>query len=62
MLCYGMRQTAFSPISCGYAPDDGWNWESKVVASDVALPADQAIDDELRRVRKLVATSVWTRS
>lgn len=47
----GTRLTAFVPIGRTYDPDTGWDWEGKGVAPDVAIPAAQALDEALRRIR-----------
>jgi C-terminal processing protease CtpA/Prc len=43
------RFAAFIPTGRTYDPDTGEDWEAKGVAPDVAVPADQALDEALRR-------------
>jgi hypothetical protein len=45
----GERFAAFIPVGRTYDPDTGEDWEAKGVAPDVAVPADQALDEALRR-------------
>jgi C-terminal processing protease CtpA/Prc len=47
----GERFGAFIPIGRTYDPDTGWDWEGKGVAPDVAVPADQALDEALKRAK-----------
>ena len=44
----GDRFGAFIPLGRTYDPDTGWDWEGKGVAPDVAVPADQALDEALK--------------
>lgn len=45
----GTRLTAFVPVGRTYDPETGRDWEGKGVAPDVAVPADKALDEALRR-------------
>jgi hypothetical protein len=47
----GERFGAFIPIGRTYDPDTDWDWEGKGVSPDVAVPADQALDEALRRAK-----------
>lgn len=47
----GQRFAAFIPVGRTYDPDTGWDWEGKGVAPDVAVPADQALDEALKRLK-----------
>jgi hypothetical protein len=47
----GERFGAFIPIGRTYDPDTGWDWEGKGVAPDIAVPADQALDEALKQAR-----------
>jgi len=51
VLPIGSRFAAFIPMGRTYDPDTGWDWEGKGVAPDVAVPADQALDEALRRAK-----------
>lgn len=44
-----MTYAAFIPIGRTFDPRTGDGWEGKGVAPDVAVPADQALDEALRR-------------
>lgn len=46
----GAQFAAFIPVGRTYDPDTGWDWEGKGVAPDVAVPADQALDEALKRL------------
>jgi C-terminal processing protease CtpA/Prc len=46
----GQRFAAFIPNGRTYDPATGEGWEGKGVAPDVAIAADQALDEALRRV------------
>jgi hypothetical protein len=41
---------AFVPVGRTFDPDNDWDWEGVGVPPDVALPADQALDEALRRL------------
>jgi hypothetical protein len=41
---------AFVPVGRTFDPDNNWDWEGVGVPPDVALPADQALDEALRRL------------
>ena len=41
---------AFIPVGRTYDPDNNWDWEGVGVPPDVAVPADQALDEALRRL------------
>src|SRR5436305_11847446 len=41
---------AFIPVGRTFDPDNNWDWEGVGVAPDVAAPADQALDEALRRL------------
>lgn len=45
----GERFAAFIPTGRTYDPDTGEDWEAKGVTPDVAVPADQALDEALKR-------------
>lgn len=47
----GERFGAFIPIGRTYDPDTGWDWEGKGVAPDIAVPADQALNEALKQAR-----------
>ncbi|MBA3811363.1 MAG: S41 family peptidase [Caulobacteraceae bacterium] len=47
----GDRFAAFIPVGRTYDPDTGWDWEGKGVAPDVAVPADQALDEAIREAK-----------
>jgi hypothetical protein len=47
----GERFAAFIPVGRTYDPDTGWDWEGKGVSPDIVTPADQALDEALRRAR-----------
>jgi C-terminal processing protease CtpA/Prc len=47
----GARFGAFIPVGRTYDPDTNWDWEGKGVAPDVAVPADQALDEALKRAK-----------
>lgn len=47
----GKRFAAFIPVGRTYDPDTNWDWEGKGVAPDVAVPADQALDEALKEAR-----------
>lgn len=42
--------TAFLPVGRTFDPDNGLDWEGVGVAPDVVVPADQALDEVLRRL------------
>ena len=42
--------TAFLPVGRTFDPDNDRDWEGTGVAPDVAVPADQALDEALRRL------------
>ncbi|MBC6980886.1 S41 family peptidase [Caulobacter sp. 17J80-11] len=46
----GDRFAAFIPVGRTFDPDTGWDWEGKGVAPDVAVAADQALDEALKRL------------
>jgi hypothetical protein len=41
---------AFVPVGRTFDPDNDWDWEGRGVPPDVAVPADQALDEALRRL------------
>lgn len=41
---------AFIPVGRTFDPDNNWDWEGVGVPPDVATPADQALDEALRRL------------
>lgn len=41
---------AFVPVGRTFDPDNNWDWEGVGVTPDVAIPADQALDEALRRL------------
>lgn len=41
---------AFVPVGRTFDPDNNWDWEGVGVPPDVAVPADQALDEALRRL------------
>lgn len=41
---------AFIPVGRTFDPDNDWDWEGVGVPPDVAVPADQALDEALRRL------------
>jgi C-terminal processing protease CtpA/Prc len=45
------RFAAFVPVGRSYDPDTGWDWEGKGVAPDVAVPADDALAEALKRAQ-----------
>lgn len=45
------RFAAFVPVGRTYDPDTGWDWEGKGVAPDVAVPADDALAEALKRAK-----------
>jgi len=45
----GSGYAAFVPVGRTFDPDTGRGWEAVGVTPDVALPADQALDEALRR-------------
>jgi C-terminal processing protease CtpA/Prc len=47
----GERFGAFMPLGRTYDPDTGWDWEGKGVAPDIAVPADQALDEALKQAK-----------
>jgi hypothetical protein len=47
----GERFGAFIPIGRTYDPDTGWDWEGKGVAPDIAVPADQALNEALKQAK-----------
>lgn len=47
----GERFGAFIPVGRTYDPDTNWDWEGKGVAPDIAVPADQALDEALKRAK-----------
>jgi C-terminal processing protease CtpA/Prc len=46
----GSRLTALVPVGRAFDPATGWDWEGKGVTPDVAVPADAALDEALRRI------------
>lgn len=48
----GGRFAAFVPVGRTYDPDTGWDWEGKGVTPDVAVPADDALAEALKRARE----------
>jgi C-terminal processing protease CtpA/Prc len=42
--------TAFLPVGRTFDPDNDRDWEGVGVAPDIAVPADQALDEALRRL------------
>jgi hypothetical protein len=42
--------SAFVPIGRTFDPDNNWDWEGVGVPPDVSVPADQALDEALRRL------------
>ena len=51
VISIGERFASFIPVGRTYDPDTGWDWEGKGVAPDVAVPADQALDEALKRAK-----------
>ena len=49
MAPMGAGYIAFIPAGRTFDPDTGQSWEGTGVAPDVAVPADQALDEALRR-------------
>ena len=49
----GARLTALVPVGRAFDPDTGWDWEGRGVSPDVAVPADKALDEALRRIDSL---------
>jgi hypothetical protein len=45
------RFAAFIPVGRTYDPDTGLDWEGVGVEPDVAVPADQALDEALKRLK-----------
>lgn len=41
---------AFVPVGRTFDPDNNWDWEGVGVPPDVAVPADQALEEALRRL------------
>ncbi|HYJ53909.1 MAG TPA: S41 family peptidase [Allosphingosinicella sp.] len=41
---------AFIPVGRTFDPDNNWDWEGVGVPPDVSMPADQALDEALRRL------------
>lgn len=41
---------AFIPVGRTFNPDNDWDWEGVGVPPDVSMPADQALDEALRRL------------
>jgi C-terminal processing protease CtpA/Prc len=41
---------AFVPVGRTFDPDNDWDWEGRGVPPDVAMPAEQALDEALRRL------------
>jgi len=41
---------AFIPVGRTFDPDNDWDWEGVGVPPDIAVPADQALDEALRRL------------
>ena len=41
---------AFVPFGRTFDPDNDWDWEGRGVPPDVSVPADQALDEALRRL------------
>jgi hypothetical protein len=52
LLSIGARFAAFVPVGRTYDPDTGWDWEGKGVAPDVAIGADEALEEALRRAKQ----------
>jgi C-terminal processing protease CtpA/Prc len=46
----GPRLTALVPVGRAFDPDAGLDWEGRGVAPDVAVPAEQALEEALRRI------------
>ena len=49
----GARLTALVPVGRAFDPDTGLDWEGRGVSPDVAVPADAALDEALRRIGSL---------
>jgi C-terminal processing protease CtpA/Prc len=47
----GERFVAFIPVGRTYDPDTNADWEGVGVTPDVAVPADHALDEALRRAK-----------
>lgn len=47
----GERFASFIPVGRTFDPDTGWDWEGKGVSPDVAVPAEQALDEALKRAK-----------
>lgn len=47
----GERFAAFVPVGRTYDPDTGEGWEGTGLAPDVPVPADQALEEALKRLR-----------
>ncbi|MFL6721237.1 MAG: S41 family peptidase [Sphingomonas sp.] len=45
----GYGYSAFIPVGRTFDPDTNWDWEGVGVAPDIAVPADHALDEALRR-------------
>jgi hypothetical protein len=41
---------AFIPVGRTFDPDNNWDWEGVGVPPDISVPADQALDEALRRL------------
>jgi C-terminal processing protease CtpA/Prc len=49
MTPMGETYAAFIPVGRTFDPDTGQSWEGVGVKPDVAVPAEQALDEALRR-------------
>lgn len=47
----GDRFAAFVPVGRTYDPETGQGWEGTGIAPDIAVPAEQALDEALKRIR-----------
>jgi hypothetical protein len=48
----GTRLTALIPVGRAFDPATGRDWEGEGVSPDIAVPADRALDEALRRIRQ----------
>ena len=49
MMDLGAGYSAFIPVGRTFDPDNDQGWEGTGVSPNVAVPADQALDEALRR-------------